>query len=276
MEANMRRLLTFECADEQLSGSLDEGAGDAGVLMVMGGTQTRVGSHRMYERLANALAERDFPCFRYDRRGVGDSSGDDPGFRDSELDLEAAAEAFRSEAPEVERVIGFGLCDGATTLALHGAAARLDGLILVNPWLVEAEAGEMAPAAVRAHYRERLLSGAAWKKLLTGGVNLGKLIGGVRKAGTSTDSSLAGEAALGLVAARCPVALILATGDNTAIAAAGEIKKGPFEGLISWSREIDTDSHTFARPGDQQALEQAVLEALAVIETGRSPQPRLG
>jgi exosortase A-associated hydrolase 1 len=261
----VRRLLTFSCGEDQLSGSLDEGSGTAGVLMVMGGTQTRVGSHRMYERLANTLAEHGFTSFRFDRRGVGDSSGDDPGFRESGADVEAAAEAFRTEMPSVERLVGFGLCDGATALALHGAAARLDGLILVNPWLVEAEAGDMAPAAVRAHYRERLLSGAAWKKLLTGGVNIGKLIGGVRKAGSSTDSSLAEEAALGLVAARCPVALILATGDGTAIAAAGEIKKGSFDGLIQWSREVDTDSHTFARPGDQEALEQAVLDALAAL-----------
>ncbi len=54
--------------------------------------------------------------------------------------------------------IGFGLCDGATALALFGRQAGLDGLILVNPWLVEAEAGEPPPAAIRAHYRRRLLS----------------------------------------------------------------------------------------------------------------------
>jgi len=270
MEATLRRLLTFACGGEQLSASLDEAPGAVGVLMAMGGTQTRVGSHRMYERLANTLAERDFSCFRYDRRGVGDSSGSDPGFKDSEADLEAAADAFRSEQPQVERVIGFGLCDGATALALHGAAARLDGLILVNPWLVEAEAGDMAPAAVRAHYRERLLSGSAWKKLLSGGVNIGKLVGGLRKAGSSTDSSLAEQAALGLVAARCPVAVILATGDGTAIAAAGELKKGHFDGLIAWTGEIDTDSHTFARAGDHNALEQIVLDALAAIGPGRS------
>jgi exosortase A-associated hydrolase 1 len=265
MEAKLRRLLTFPCGDDLLSGSLDEAAGTTGVLMVMGGTQTRIGSHRMYERLANGLAEHGFSCLRYDRRGVGDSSGEDPGFKDSEADLKAAADTFRAEMPAVEHVIGFGLCDGATTLALHGAGSGLDGLVLVNPWLVEAEAGDMAPAAVRAHYRERLLSGAAWKKLITGGVNMGKLLGGLRKASSSTDSSLAEQAAVGLVGARCPVALILATGDGTAIAAAGEVQKGAFDSLISWSREIDTDSHTFARSGDQEALEKAVLEALAAL-----------
>lgn len=271
----MRRLLTFPCGDDLLSGSLDEAAGSIGVLMVTGGSQTRIGSHRMYERLAKSLTEQDYPCLRYDRRGVGDSSGEDPGFRESAADIRAAADTLRDAG--AAQVIGFGLCDGATALALHAATAGLAGLILVNPWLVEAEAGDLAPAAARAHYRERLLSGEAWKRLLTGGVNIGKLVGSLRKAGGGTDSRLAEEAALGLVAARVPTALIFATGDGTAIAAAEEVKKGFFDGLIMCSREIDTDSHTFARPGNQELLEAAVLEALDAIggELGL-PHTRLG
>ena len=262
----MRRLLTINCGDELLSGSLDEADGAVGLLMVTGGSQTRIGSHRMYERLAKSLSQNGFPCLRFDRRGVGDSSGEDPGFKESDADIRAAVEAFRADAPGLEHVVGFGLCDGASALALHGAAIGFSGLILVNPWLVETEAGDLAPAAVRAHYRERLLSGEAWKKLLSGGVDVGKLVGGLRKAGSATDSSLADQVALGLAAGRFPIALILATGDGTAIAAAAEMEKGSFEGLIDWTREIDTDSHTFARPGDDQALAEAVLEALARLQ----------
>lgn len=259
----MRRLLTFACGEDVLAGSLDEASGTTGVLLVTGGTQTRVGSHRMYERLAKHLSDHAFPCLRYDRRGVGDSSGDDPDFRGSAEDLKAAADTLRSEG-KVERIIGFGLCDGATTLMLHGAAAGIDGVILVNPWLVEEQAGEMAPAAVRSHYRQRLFSLSAWKKLLSGGVDIGKLAGSLKKAGSATDGSLAGESARGLrgVAA----SLILAVGDNTAIAAAAEVKKEAFDGLIGWRREIDSDSHTFARAGDQDALNAAVLDALRAIE----------
>lgn len=258
----MRRLLTFSCGEDRLAGSLDEASGPVGILLVTGGTQTRIGSHRMYERLAKALAEAGFPCLRFDRRGVGDSSGDDPDFRGSADDLKAAADALRRET-KVERIIGFGLCDGATTLALHGQAAGIHGAILVNPWLVEAKAGDIAPAAVRSHYRQRLFSLSAWKKLLSGGVNLGKLAGSLKKAGSATDGSLADEAARGLKSK--PAALILATSDNTAIAAAAEVKKGAFDGLIGWRREIDSDSHTFARPGDQEALNQAVLDALKAL-----------
>ncbi len=262
MEADLRRLLTFSCGEDILAGSLDEAAGSIGMLFVTGGTQTRVGSHRMYERLAKHLAEAGFPCLRFDRRGVGESSGDDPDFRGSADDLNAAANTLRAET-KVERIIGFGLCDGATTLALHGAAAGIHGTILVNPWLVEAEAGDMAPAAMRSHYRQRLFSLSAWKKLLSGGVNLGKLAGSLKKAGSATDGSLADEAAQGLRG--MPAALILSTSDNTAIAAAAEVKKSRFDGLIGWRREIDSDSHTFARPGDQEALNAAVLDALKAL-----------
>jgi alpha-beta hydrolase superfamily lysophospholipase len=95
----MRRLLTFLRRASMLSAQPRRGRRHRRVLMVTGGSQTRVGSHRMYERLADALADNGYPCFRFDRRGVGDSSGEDPGFKDSGPDLAAAAAAFRLEVP---------------------------------------------------------------------------------------------------------------------------------------------------------------------------------
>jgi pimeloyl-ACP methyl ester carboxylesterase len=99
----MRRLLSFECEGLALGASLDSAGGETGLLLVTGGTQTRIGSHRLFERLAGALAQTGWPCFRYDRRGVGDSEGADPDFRDSGPDLAAAAAAFRREQPQLKR-----------------------------------------------------------------------------------------------------------------------------------------------------------------------------
>jgi hypothetical protein len=166
----------------------------------------------------------------------------------------------------MDHIIGLGLCDGATATALHGLAIGLEGAILVNPWLVEAESGEMAPSAVRAHYRKRLLSVEGWKKLISGGVNFRKLASGMRKAGSRTDTSLADRAAFGLQIMDQPAIVILASGDATAIAAAAELKRAAFQGAIASIREVDTDSHTFARPGDLDALEEAVLAALAQMQ----------
>jgi exosortase A-associated hydrolase 1 len=266
MEPDMRRLLTFGCEGQELAGGLDVGEGSTGLLLVTGGSQTRVGSHRMYERLAKALAEKGYSCLRYDRRGVGDSSGEDPGFRDSGPDLAAAAQALRRECPQLETMIGFGLCDGATALALYGAEAGLGGFILVNPWLVEAEADAPPPAAIRAHYRKRLLSRDGWKKLLSGAVDYRKLLRGLRKASVRAQSApLARETAAALVRSRRRIWVILADGDATAIAAAAELKAPAFDDLIEGRWTVPSDSHTFARDGDEAALLAGVLRALEAL-----------
>jgi exosortase A-associated hydrolase 1 len=262
----MRRLLTFLCEGERLAATLDDGGGTIGLLLVIGGSQTRIGSHRMYERLSKSLAEQGYPCFRYDRRGVGDSSGEDPGYRSSGPDIAAAVRAFRIESPAVTRIIGFGLCDGATAAALFGAEAGLGGAILVNPWLVEAESGELPPAAIRSHYRRRLTSREGWGKLLGGAVNWRKLFRGLRKASTAhRDAPLATDMADALRRTALPCRLILASGDATAAAAAAELKTPAFEGLIAGRETIDSDSHTFARPGDEAALAAAVERALIAL-----------
>jgi len=259
----VRRLLSFPCEGADLAASLDEADGDSALLMVTGGSQTRIGSHRMYERLAKGLSQHGISCFRFDRRGVGDSGGEDPGFRRSEPDLLAAAEALRCEHATLKRVYGFGLCDGATALMLYGRSAALDGLILVNPWLVEADADAPPSAAIRRHYRDRLLSREGWRKILSGAVDYKKLLKGIATiVRPQPRSSLAEQAVAAVGREPLPIRLILATRDATAIAAENELKKGPMNRLLGEARRIDTDSHTFARPGDDSALLAAVLEGL--------------
>jgi hypothetical protein len=220
----------------------------------------------MYERLAAGLSADGYSCFRFDRRGVGDSAGEDPGFRASGPDIEAAAAAFRREVPRLGQVFGIGLCDGATALSLFGAECDLQGLVLLNPWLVEAEADKPAPAAVRAHYRDRLLSLEGWKRLLGGGVSLRKLVGGLRTAADSAPSTLAGEVAAALRGGAIPAEVILAAGDGTAAAAAHELKSRTFKGLTTGVQTLSSDSHTFARAGDGEALLAACLASVRRLE----------
>lgn len=264
----MRRLIAFACAGAELAASLDEAPGATGLVMATGGSQTRIGSHRMYERLARAMAEKGYPCLRFDRRGVGDSNGEDPGFKESWLDIAAAAGALRRECPAVKKVFGFGLCDGATAIALHGREAGLDALILVNPWLVEVAEEEIpAPAAVRAHYWKRLTSLEGWRKLLSGAVDWRKLLGGLGRIFKGKQGSpLARETAAAMAKGRLRAWLILARDDNTAIAAAEELNAPAFRGLIEGRETIPSDSHTFARPGDEAALLIAVERAVKALE----------
>ena len=265
----MRRLLTFACESATLGGSLDLADGPTGVLIVTGGSQTRIGAHRSFERLAMGLAQAGYPAFRYDRRGVGDSEGEDPGFRSSEPDLRAAVQAFRAECPQLERIVGYGLCDGATALALFGAGAGVDALLLANPWFVEADSGAPPPAAIKRHYRDRLLSVEGWKKLLSGAISYRKLLKGIGKIARPAATDLARNVAASLQRAPLPLALILAEGDATAIAARAEWKSPTFRKVREAAPapvSIDTDAHTFAKSGDKEELLSACLAALQRLE----------
>jgi exosortase A-associated hydrolase 1 len=264
----MRQLTTFACEGMTLGATLDDAGGATGVLMVTGGSQTRIGSHRMYERLAAALAIRGIPCFRFDRRGVGESEGADPGYRGSGPDIAAATAAFRAERPGLDRIVGFGLCDGATALALFGHSAGLDGLILANPWLVEAEAGQPAPAAIKRHYRDRLLSRDGWSKILSGSISYRKLLIGILQiVRPAPPADLASETAAALAARPLPLALILCRKDATAIAAEDVWQKPIFASVRNGAPlYVETDSHTFARPGDEAALREACVAAMERLE----------
>lgn len=257
----MRRLIRFPCAGAMLSASVDEADNAVGLLCVTGGSQVRSGPHRMLHQLARRVAEAGYPVFRYERRGLGDSEGEDPGYRDSGPDLAAAAAAFRKAAPKLRALVGFGLCDGATTLALHGKHAGIGGIVLANPWLVEAAPDELAPAAAKAHYRDRLLSPKAWAGVLKGQVDLlgaAKSLFGAATA--SNSSSLGDEVAAKLAPYAGKLTLILAQRDGTAIAAQACWKGAAFthvrdEEIVT----VPTDSHSFAREGDHEDVARTVI-----------------
>lgn len=269
----MRSQFAFECADELLAGSLDPADGAIGVLIVTGGGQTRFGAHRGFSELAAALANAGYPAMRYDRRGVGDGSGEDPGFEASAPDLQAAVDEFRERAPNVAHIVGFGLCDGATTLCLHHRQCGVDAMILANPWVVEAAANEPPPAAIKSHYRDQLLSFGGWKRLLTGGIDYRKAFAGLLKIAKPrrSDGSLAQRVAEALAVSAALGHIVLAKNDATAIGFDDEWRKGalaPLSGEARFSRDvIDTDAHSFARDGDFEQLRDSCLAALRRFET---------
>lgn len=259
-----RRLIEFPCAGERLAATLDAAPGSTGLLIVSGGNELRIGAHRGMALLAQRIAAGGWPVFRYDRRGIGDSTGENRGFADSGADLAAAAAAFRAEAPGVSRILGFGNCDAATTLALFHQAAGIDALLLANPWLVESEGDTPPPAAVRARYAERLRDPSQWLRLLRGQVDLGKLVRGVRSLARPGSRGLADQVAASLAGSEVPVTLLLARRDNTAIACADAWRSRAFDAVRGRIPvlEHDTASHSFARAADAEWLHARVQEAL--------------
>lgn len=267
----MRRLTRFGCDGATLFASLDEGASPVGVLIVAGGTEIRAGAHGGMAALAQALSAGGHPVLRFDRRGVGDSGGEDPGFAGSAEDIAAAAAALRFACPGVRRVAGFGLCDGATALALHHAAAGIDALILANPWVIEPSAGLPPPAAIRRRYRERLASGAAWRRALSGRIDYRRALRGLAESVRPRRAGLAENVAAALAEGAAPATILLAGGDATAIGFASCWAGRAFAGLRSSPairiERRDTASHSFAGPDDAAWLAAACLAALAERET---------
>jgi exosortase A-associated hydrolase 1 len=259
----MRALITVPCGDTQIAATIEPAAGPVGVVIVSGGTQIRIGAHRGFVQLGERLAAAGYPVIRFDRRGVGDSGGDDPGFADGGADIAAAAGALRAACPQLTRLVGFGLCDGASALAIHHRTAGIDRLILANPWLADAAGGLPPPAAIRRHYRDRLASPADWRRLISGRVDYRRLARGLVRVGRKAPAPLAQRLATALRASNAPLTLLLAEGDATAIGFADAWRKPPFLGIPADIVTLPTAAHTFARAGDDALLAKACLEALA-------------
>lgn len=256
----MRTLISFACAGETLVGSLDPAAGTTGLLIVSGGNEIRCGAHRGMAALASRLAAEGVPVFRFDRRGIGDSTGENGGFGTSADDIKAAAATFRAHCPALNRLVGFGNCDAASALALYGREVGVGGLILANPWVIEAT-DDLPPAdAIRARYAERLRDPRAWLRLLRGGIDFSKLATGLRKilAPTSQDDGTLEQVIFSALAAN-DATIILAERDATAIAFRAAARRRRYTGRFV---TIDTASHSFARAEDKTALFEAILAAL--------------
>ncbi|MDP1606054.1 MAG: hypothetical protein Q8L93_05360 [Rhodocyclaceae bacterium] len=105
----------FTCENENLCGILarPRQAADMGVVIVVGGPQTRVGSHRQFVLLSRVLAAAGFPVLRFDHRSMGDSTGTPRNFEAIAPDIRAAIDALQSACPGVTRIALWDLCDAA-------------------------------------------------------------------------------------------------------------------------------------------------------------------
>lgn len=261
----MRHQLNFACEGAALAASFDDAPGTTGLLIVSGGNEVRSGAHRGMAMLARHVAAAGHPVFRFDRRGIGDSEGENGGYANSGPDIAAAIAAFREAAPHITRIIALGNCDAASALLLHQPLA-LDSLILANPWTYEDEGEETdkpalpPPSAIRARYLSRLKDPRSLLRLLKGEVDFGKLVRGLSALGRSSPpaapDSLPARLDAAMAALSCPATILLATGDRTAQAFAANCNSGKLA-----VERLDSPSHSFAGD-DADWLTARILAAL--------------
>lgn len=165
--------LVFDCVGDALLGILHqpERPADTGVLVIVGGPQYRVGSHRQFVRMARDLAAAGTSVMRFDCRGMGDSDGERRSFEYIDADIRAAIDAFMAASPGLQQVVLWGLCGSASACLLAGHQdARVAGLVLVNPW-VRTEHGR-ARTQLRHYYLARAMDPAFWQHLRRGSFSL--------------------------------------------------------------------------------------------------------
>jgi exosortase A-associated hydrolase 1 len=166
--------LVFDCAGSPLVGILSRPTQPVpgttvGVVIVVGGLQYRIGSHRQFVLLARKLAQAGHVVLRFDVRGMGDSGGASRAFESLTPDIDSAIGALQQAAPHVKTVALWGLCDGASASLLYCHEThdpRVVGLCLLNPW-VRSESS-LARTHVKHYYPKRFIQGDFWRRLMGG------------------------------------------------------------------------------------------------------------
>jgi len=283
------QVIVFQSARARLLGILSlplAGAADTAVLIVVGGPQYRVGSHRQFVSLARALASAGFATLRFDLTGMGDSEGDKSSFEVAGPDIRAAIDALSLACPMASRFVVWGLCDGASAAMMFATGdARVSGVIAANPW-ARSDA-TLATTRLKHYYTARLLQREFWAKLIKGGLqwrqSLRALLGSVRDArapGAADGGHTSGQPfqsvmADGLAKFRGRVLLILSGNDLTAREFIEFTRSSKaWRGLLERSNVSRIDladaDHTFSRREWQQRVEADSIAWLNAMRAGAS------
>jgi uncharacterized protein len=274
------QIINFECEGSALFGivAVPETLPKIGVIVIVGGPQYRVGSHRQFLLLSRVLANAGFAALRFDYRGMGDSTCDQRTFESVTSDVKSAIDALQAHLPSIEKFVLWGLCDGASAALLychHTSDPRIQGLCLLNPW-VRSETS-LAQTQVKHYYFQRLKQKEFWAKLLQGKVALNamtefsqKLKASRRSRTTSPQVTQSFQTRMALAWHQFSgdILLILSGEDYTAkefvsYAQTAADWKGYADGPNLQTREVPHVDHTFSSGQSRQIAETISVEWLS-------------
>jgi alpha-beta hydrolase superfamily lysophospholipase len=155
------------------------------VILLNAGADHHIGASRLYVSMARRWAQHGYVVLRMDLAGLGDS-GTRPGRTDDDVFPQEAIDDIRAGIAFLRSNYGIrditlaGLCSGAYH-ALRAAVAGVSAsrILMVNPQNYFWRPGETLQGLQLAEvvhnpgvYRERVFSLAAWKRMMTGRVNI--------------------------------------------------------------------------------------------------------
>lgn len=254
------------------------GASSRGVVVVVGGPQYRVGSHRQFLLLARYLASCGLPVFRFDHSGIGDSGGDPSGFENLSDDIRAAIDCFFDQDESLTDVVVWGLCDAASAAMIYAPSdARVSGLVMLNPW-VRTQSGQ-AKSILRHYYLKRLFSRDFWRNAISGSYkikqSLGSFFDNIKKARIARpdeiDDKLFTERMLvGLERFKKPVLFVISGRDLTAaefvdLSKSSSRWKRIFRRQSVEVKTIDVANHTFSSEEWRNQVERSTEQWVSKI-----------
>jgi pimeloyl-ACP methyl ester carboxylesterase len=174
-----------------------DGPPDFGFVFVHSGSRGRRGNTFQYPMYARHFAARGYPSLRFDPIGFGDSTGEIETCHADDFygtiqrgrfidDTVAGVEEFLRHASPRKLVL-FGICGGAITglVAAPRIKRRVDGLVLMSiPVLIDSSGQDQLARIPKEYarkyligmYTRKLLSLAAWKRLLLGRSETGTIL----------------------------------------------------------------------------------------------------
>jgi exosortase A-associated hydrolase 1 len=249
--------ITYTCQNEEVIGILhpsEDRQSDTGVLIIVGGPQYRIGSHRLFVKLSRFLADHNIHCFRFDLRGMGDASGSHPGFNNCEEDILSAINAFTEQVPELKKIALWGLCDGAIAASLALNHPFVEGACLINPW-INTEQLE-AKAYINHYYLHRLMDKTFWLKVFSLKVNVVKAIFEVFEKVSLSRKKSDTEAGLDEIlhgridSANRPILFVISENDITGQAFLNLLRESTWRKLLKrnniYNQIIKNADHTFS------------------------------
>src|SRR6185437_13316113 len=294
-DATITERPVFFGADETLFGIVTAPASQEtrrrAVILLNAGATYHIGSGRMYVSLARRWAQRGYFVLRMDLSGLGESRArtgcaDNNVFPPDAIEDMRAAIDFMSRRYGAREITLSGLCSGAYhSLRAAVAGLPLNRLLMVNAqnyfWdqSMTLECLQLAEVVRNPTiYRARIFSARAWRRFLTGQVNIWRIVriylhrpvlalnsmlrDIARGAGIRLRHDL-GRELESIIGRGVRVVFVFARGepgvDLLRIEAGSVVRR---LGERCRVRLIDSADHTFSRSGPRQVLEEVLSEEL--------------